>query len=87
MPAAPYAFTGFGEVELEPSPNVQNQEEGPPVDWSKNETDCPVTGEAGLKLKAATGAEAAVTVIDLDSESEPPAFEAVSVTVYVPAAA
>ena len=36
-----------------PSPKLHCQMEGLPVDASVNCTDCPATGEAGLKLKEA----------------------------------
>ena len=76
VPDEAYVFTGFDCVELLPSPNVQSQEVGPPEDWSKNQTCCPVTGAAGEKVKAASGGDGAETTTGVVVSSDPPAFDA-----------
>jgi hypothetical protein len=55
-PAATKAWVGLWRVLVAPSPKLQDQEAGLPVDASVNWTDWPVTGEDGVALKEATGA-------------------------------
>jgi hypothetical protein len=63
-----------------PSPKVQDQDVGLPVDVSEKVTVWPVVGAAGEKVKAAVGA-GTLTVTALLAVPEPPAFVAVRVTV------
>ena len=47
-PAAAYAWLGFREVLVPPSPKLHCHELALPVDVSINCTDCPAAGDAGL---------------------------------------
>jgi hypothetical protein len=62
-PADVKAWLGFWVVDVDPSPKFHCQEVGDPVDVSVNCTACPVTGEAGLKVKEAASEFIGATVI------------------------
>jgi hypothetical protein len=61
-PVVAKAWLGFCEVEVDPSPKVQLQDVGPPVDVSVNRTLWPTAGEAGLEVKEAVSVLAGATV-------------------------
>jgi metal-sulfur cluster biosynthetic enzyme len=63
-------WAGFCAVEVAPSPKLQAQEVGVPVDVSVNWTGCPAAGDAGLYANEAVSAATTVTVllVVLDSE-------------------
>jgi hypothetical protein len=86
VPALVYVCTGFFSVELVPSPKVHLYEVGDPVLLSVNTTFSDATPEVGEPENAATGlCIVTVTYRDLVTVLLPAAFEAVKVTVYVPA--
>jgi hypothetical protein len=76
-------WLGFWTVEVEPSPKLHTQEVGFPVDVSVNCSDCPVVGDAGLKVKDAASASA--TVMVWLALFDPVVFVTVKVTVIEPA--
>ena len=84
-PAVVNAWLGFRDVLVPPSPKFHCHEVGLPVDVSVNATDCPNVGEAGLKVKDATGAFPTVTV--RFTLLDPELFVAVRITAYAPEAA
>ena len=84
-PAVANVWLGFWEVLVPPSPKFHCHEVGLPVDVSVNATDCPNVGEAGLKVKDATGAFPTVTV--RFTLLDPELFVAVRITAYAPEAA
>jgi hypothetical protein len=61
-PVVVKAWPGFCKVEVDPSPKVQLQDVGPPVDVSVNWTVWPTAGEAGLEVKEAASVLAGATV-------------------------
>ena len=77
----------FRDVDVPPSPNVQDQPVGVFVDVSVNETVCPIEGFAGEKVKPATGGGGVDTVTCFAVWFEPPAFVATRATLNVPAVA
>jgi hypothetical protein len=82
VPEAAKAWVGFLDVLVPPSPKVQAQAVGVLVEVSLKVTVCPITGEAGVKLKLATGAVAAAVTTTLWLVLlDPPALLAVRVTV------
>jgi hypothetical protein len=87
VPAEVYACTGFCSVELPPSPNDQTHEVGELVDESMNWTVVGTVPEVTFEWNNATGVTAAeLTVINpLLVTVSLSVFDAVSVTVYVPA--
>jgi hypothetical protein len=88
VPAEEYVCTGCCSVELPPSPNDQTHEVGEFVDESMNWTLIGTVPEVTFEWNNATGviaAELAVIYPLLVTVSLPAAFDAVSVTVYVPA--
>ena len=52
---------GFCVLEVPPSPNAQDHDVGLPVEVSVNWIACPAVGDAGTKVKLATGALDATT--------------------------
>jgi hypothetical protein len=80
------AWVGFWAVLVPPSPKLQDQEVGLPVEVSVNCTDWLVLGEAGAKLKPDAGeTTAGLTVTLRVARLVPPALPAVRVTEKVPA--
>ena len=84
VPAAEYVWVGFSAVLVEPSPKVQDQEVGEPVEVSVNVTNWPALGLPGESVKEALGGGIA-TVMALLALLEPPALLAVRETVKLPA--
>ena len=82
-PAVVYAWLGFWEVLVPPSPKFHCHEVGLPIEVSVNATDCPGAGKAGLYVKDAVSAPPTVTVRVVLLEPEP--LVAVRVTVLDPA--
>jgi hypothetical protein len=82
-PAVAYVWLGFWDVDVDPSPKLQDHAFGVPADVSVNVTAWPVAGEAGVKVKEAASATPTVTVRVV--LLEPEAFVAVRVTVFDPA--
>jgi len=86
VPALVYLCTGFFSVELVPSPKVHLYDVGDPVLRSVNKTFSGATPEVGEPENAATGlCTVTVTYRDLVTVLLPAAFDAVKITVYVPA--
>jgi hypothetical protein len=76
---------GFACVDESPSPKSQLHDVGALVDVSVN---CTVSGAGpldGVIVNAATGATTTTVTVVAGDVSEPPAFVAVRVTLYVPA--
>jgi hypothetical protein len=67
-------------VLVAPSPKVQRQDVGDPVEVSVNCTACPAAGELGINVKEAATGGTTVTVRLVPWEPE--LLEAVRVTVY-----
>ncbi len=66
MPALAYWWDGFCSVLVPPSPNVQSQLVGLPVDWSVKLTVRGAQPELGVALKAATGLGLTTTAVLLE---------------------
>jgi hypothetical protein len=81
-PAVSYAWLGFCNVEVAPSPKFHCHEIGDPVEVSVNPMDWPVVGEAGLKLKDAVST--APIMMFRVAIFDPRLFVTVRVTVFVP---
>ena len=74
-------------MDVPPSPKFQLHDDGEPVELSVNVTDNGAVPNGGVMVKAASGLEEnAVMKLLRVVVSLPPAFVAVSETVYVPAA-
>lgn len=70
-----------------PSPKVQDQDVGVPVDVSVNWTVCPTVGDAGANAKDPVNAGGLVTVTVRDPCFAPALLRTIRVTGYEPAAA
>jgi hypothetical protein len=77
VPAAAYVWVGFWLVLVPPSPKFQDHVVGDPVDASVNCTDTFAEGDAGEKVKEATGLDDGEE--DDDDEDESPQAETTSV--------
>jgi hypothetical protein len=88
VPAVVNVCTGFGSVDVPPSPNDHTHDAGEFVDMSTN---CTLRGTVPLvvfETNDATGADAALPAVIYPlfvSVSVPAAFVAARITVYVPA--
>jgi hypothetical protein len=82
VPSVEKVWVGFWRLLLPPSPKFQDQLVGLPDDVSVNCTNCPTTGEEGVKLKDAAS-EAATVRVALDV-LEPVLLATVSVTTLGP---